>query len=258
LYKKITDNADQVLDKLNNNNESFNTLKSSSDSKRSGRKHRSADNTYMEQDADKKTLMADMKNDNSSSYPQQVNNDSSESRGARNIIKEIESYKEECTRIRQDLAKIKATLDKIKRLLNTAKSYLNETRKVLGSNQVSITLLSKLDQAIGKVNSSHASLIICYEDAFSSLEIADTAFGNAHSWAEKALKEASKEYNNMEYNDHYYASINAAKNAMKNAKIMLETAKQKQEYLKNNMLQANAELEKLNKAYEAALQATES
>ncbi|WP_182117918.1 hypothetical protein [Borrelia sp. A-FGy1] len=258
LYKKLTDNTDQAIDKLKSNNQSFKTLKSSSgDSKRSGRKPRSADNTYMDQDTGKEPLVADMQNDNSSSYPQQINNDSSESREAKNIMKEVESSKEECTRISKELEKVKANLDKIEHLLSTANSYLENARKTPDSNQVRITLLSNLDQAIAKVNSRLATFRVCYEDAVNALEIADTTFGNAHSWAEKALEETSNKYNNIGYNGYYYASKNANK-AMENAKILLETAKQKQKYLNSNIEQANAELEELNEAYKAALKDTEN
>ncbi|ACN52799.1 hypothetical protein [Borreliella valaisiana] len=64
-------------------------------------------------------------------------------------------------------------------MLNTANSYLENARKAPKSNQDNQTLLLSLHQAIAKVKSSHASFIICYNDAFNSLGIADTAFKDA-------------------------------------------------------------------------------
>ncbi|QMU99874.1 hypothetical protein F0310_05545 (plasmid) [Borrelia sp. A-FGy1] len=264
LYKKITDNADQVLEKLKNNNESFNTLKSSSGGrKRSGRKPRSADNTYMDQDADKKPLMADIQNDNSSSYPQQVNNDndSREVKQARNIMTEIDSSKEDCTIIDEDLTKVKANLDKIKSLLNIAKSYLEQARKA-SSSKANLASLPKLDQAIKNAKSSHASADTHYNDAIAALARAKDSFEYAQRKADQALEEALSNSNASRHESYYYSLYNQfmadAKDAMSSAKSFLETTKNKQEELNDKIPQANEDLEKLNKAYEAALKSVES
>ncbi|WP_182117801.1 hypothetical protein, partial [Borrelia sp. A-FGy1] len=251
LYKKITDNADQVLDKLNNNNESFNTLKSSSDSKRSGRKHRSADNSYMDQDADKNHLVSDMQNDNNSSYPQQVNN---QAREAINIMKEVDSSLKEVNKIAENLETIKQILDNIKDLADTAKSYLENARRDVGSSNPA--LLPSLGEAIAKVKSSHASLNVCYTDAFNASKNAKDHLEHAQSKAKKALEEALKAQP-LGYT-LYYTWISDTKTSMSSAKSNLETAKNKQEELKKKIDQANAELEELNKAHKAALKSTES
>ncbi|ACN24469.1 hypothetical protein [Borreliella burgdorferi] len=185
LYDNLADNAEQVTDILDNN-KSFNTLGSSNESR--SRRPRSTNNAYMKQNIDKNHLVvADMQNDNSSSsLPQQVNSESSKANEDSNIMKEIESSTEECARLRKDLETIKQILDNIESLLNTANSYLENARKAPKSNQDNQTLLLSLHQAIAKVKSSHTSFIICYNDAFNSLGIADTAFKDAKRKAVEA------------------------------------------------------------------------
>ncbi|WP_210361698.1 immunogenic protein P37 [Borreliella valaisiana] len=205
------------------------------------------------------SVASDASEKHTNRQPQQVNNNSRETSEARNIIQEISTSLEEVNKITTDLETIKQILDNIESLLNTANSYLENARKAPKSNQDNQTLLLSLHQAIAKVKSSHASFIICYNDAFNSLGIADTAFKDANRKAEDALQEALNNSNTQGYQYaryHYY--MDDAKEAMGRAKVSLKTAKQKQEKLKDKMDQANAEFEELNKAHEAALSSRES
>ncbi|MCD2382656.1 immunogenic protein P37 [Borreliella americana] len=247
------------LDSVEDNNRRNHTPRSVDDSKES----REKDNSLGIQSDDSVgtnhsnvNKIANKKHDNDR-RPQQVNRESSEAREAREIIKEVKSFTEECTRVSKELENIKANLDNIKNLANTARAYLEQAR-TSRSNKDNQKLLHSLLQAIDKVNSRYASLNICYEDAIGSLKIANTAFINTNSKAEEALKEASKERNNMGYNGHYYNFINDAKDAMIRAKGSLKNVKNKQECIKNNMEQTNAEFLGLKKVYEAALQDSES
>ncbi|WP_210381120.1 hypothetical protein [Borreliella valaisiana] len=258
LYKKITYNADQVIDKLKSNNESFNTLKSNDDSKRSGRKPRSVDNTHMDQDTGKKPLMAnmqpDMQNDNSSSnHTLQVNIQDNEASEARNIMPEIESSKEEYNRINEDLAKVKATLDKIKSLLSTAKSYLKQARRGVGSSKANLALLPSLREAIAKVKSNHASADTHYNDAIAALAKAKNDFEHAQRKADQALEEALSNSNASRHESYYYAGYHQfmadAKASMSSAKSFLEVAKNKQKEINENMTKTNKDLQGLNDIY---------
>ncbi|WP_029357472.1 hypothetical protein [Borreliella burgdorferi] len=258
LYKKITYNADQVIDKLKSNNGSFNTLKSNDDSKRSGRKPRSVDNTYMDQDTGKKPLMADMQpdmqNDNSSSnHTLQVNIQDNEASEARNIMTEIESSKEEYNRINEDLAKVKANLDKIKSLLSTAKSYLEQTRRGVGSSKANLALLPSLEEAIAKVKSNHASADTHCNDAIAALKRAKNDFEYAQRKAYRALEEALSNSNASRHESYYYAGYHQfmadAKASMSSTKSLLEVAKNKQKELNENMTKTNKDFQELNDIY---------
>ncbi|QMU99714.1 immunogenic protein P37 (plasmid) [Borrelia sp. A-FGy1] len=191
--------------------------------------------------------------------PQQVNNNSRETREARNIIQEISTSLEETDKITANLEETKSKLDKIKSTVDNARSYLNTARSTSESNKAIPALLHNLKEAIDKVNSSYALLNVCYTDAIAALKSSKDNFEHAQRKADQALQEALNNSNTIGYQYAlYYNYMADAKEAMGRAKVSLETTKNKQKCLNSNMPQANAELEKLNKAYEAALQTTES
>ncbi|WP_232535968.1 immunogenic protein P37 [Borrelia sp. A-FGy1] len=194
LYNDIEDNAEQIKDMLDDNRQSFNALESSSKNNSKSRRPRSADTSYLDQVTNQEPLVgdvADMQPD-TNSLSQQFNIQTNE---AKNIMSNVSSSKSDYNKVEEELEKVKHTLDEMKRLTDEAASYLEQARKASGYRQANQTLLPILHEAIGKVKSRHATLNVCYTDATASLDIADTAFGNAHSWAEKALEEASKKYN---------------------------------------------------------------
>ncbi|QMU99818.1 immunogenic protein P37 (plasmid) [Borrelia sp. A-FGy1] len=191
---------------------------------------------------------------------QQVNNESREAKQARNIIQETSAYLEEVEKITASLETTRSELDKIKSTLDDARSYFNNARsRSSKANPTNPTLLPNLDQAISKVNSNYASANSNYSDAVGALANSKNDFEYAQRKANDALQEALNNSNAVGYQYagyHYYMAD--AKDTMIKAKVSLETTKNKQKCLNSNIEQANAELEELNKAYEAALQATES